>query len=93
MKMFVKHQLVGNAHLMVGVFESQLVEGLLIGVYSWEVEVDGVENLIIGYTSLYDIIYRAVLSFTAYGDIVKPSVSYASKIIRENSCKFSSSNS
>ncbi len=70
--MFVKHQLVGDTYLMVGMFEAQLVEGLLVGVYSREVEIDSVEHLVIGNTTFNNIIYRVALSFTACRDIIEP---------------------
>ena len=54
--MLIQKQLIGNTNLMVGMLETQLVKCLFIGVYSREIEVDCVKNLVIGNTTFYNIV-------------------------------------
>lgn len=50
--MFVQKRLIGNANLMIRMLETQLVKCLLVGIYAREIEVYGVKNLVICYTTL-----------------------------------------
>lgn len=73
MKMFVQNLLAGDAYLMIGMLETQLVKRLLKSVYAREIEVDSIKHLVIGNTSFYNIIYDSRLSLAASCNIIKPS--------------------
>ena len=70
--MLVKHLLRGDADLMIRLLVTQLVKCLLSGIDSGQIEVNGVEHIVIGNTTIYDIIILVRETFTACCHKVEP---------------------
>ncbi len=74
MQMLVKKQLISNTNLMIRMLETQLVQRLVIGIYSRKIEVDSIKDLVICNTALYDIVRFMFLSFSTSRNKIEPSV-------------------
>ena len=71
-KITVNYLLRGDTDLMIGLLPTQLVEGLIASINALNVKIDGVKDIIVSYTTFYDIILLMRQSLSAGGHVVKP---------------------
>ena len=72
MQVSVKKFLARNAYLVVRFLVNQHVKSLLFGIYTLHVQVNGVVNLIVGYTTFYYVIQCMVLKSQACNNVINP---------------------
>ena len=72
MQVSVKKFLARNAYLVVRFLVNQHVKSLLFGIYTLHVQVNGVVNLIVGYTTFDYVIQCMALKPPACNNVINP---------------------
>lgn len=72
MKIPVYYLLRSDAKLVVRFFPTQIVKSLFAGVNALKIKIDGIENLIIGNASFYDVEVFVGQALTTCRNIIKP---------------------